>query len=190
MEELEKQKPNNGNLLLWPKLRNPSQNVMPSWSQPLNGKIRNCTKLSFQNLPSCPVFPAVQCSGGQVYQECGRTCGGSCAEGWSCDDGDSGTGFRTCVPGCQCPPGLLQDHQGQCVPITMCPCLQGDKMYQPGTVIQNNCNTWYVVTINLWLGFHNVFFKFGISNQFFLHIFFCVLVSKSGFTLYKQTIIE
>lgn len=57
-------------------------------------------------------------------------------------------GLRMCVPGCQCPPGLVQDHQGQCVPITMCPCVQGDKTYQAGAVIQNNCNTWYVVGKN------------------------------------------
>lgn len=109
--------------------------------------ITNGTKIfcSFQNLSSCIVFSAVQCSGGQVYQECGRSCGGSCSEAWTCDDdADGGMGLRTCVPGCQCPPGLVQDQQGQCVPITMCPCVQGDKTHQPGAVIQNNCNTWYV----------------------------------------------
>lgn len=92
------------------------------------------------------VSPAVQCSGGQVYQECGRACGDSCLDGLNCDDAIDGTGLRTCVPGCQCPPGLMQDHRGQCVPISMCPCTQGGKTYQPGTVIQNNCNTWYVVS--------------------------------------------
>uniref|UniRef100_UPI0009B47557 SCO-spondin n=2 Tax=Monopterus albus TaxID=43700 RepID=UPI0009B47557 len=84
-------------------------------------------------------FCSVQCSGGQVYQECGHACGVSCSDlrqGWSCSDGGG-----ACVPGCQCPPGLVQDHQSQCVPITMCPCVQGDKTYQPGAVIQNNCNT-------------------------------------------------
>ncbi len=123
--------------------------------------ISNCSNLFciFQNLYSCAVFPAVQCSGGQVYQECGRACGGSCAESRSCDDGDGEMGFRTCVPGCQCPPGLLQDHQGQCVPISMCPCLQGDKTHQPGTVIQNSCNTWYVVRNSLWFGFQKFSFK-------------------------------
>lgn len=81
-----------------------------------------------------------------MYQECGRACGSSCSQGWNCDDGGGEMGLQTCVPGCQCPPGLVQDHQDQCVPITMCPCVQGDKTYQPGAVIQNNCNTWCVET--------------------------------------------
>lgn len=108
-----------------------------------------------------PVFPAVQCSGGQVYQECGRVCGNSCSESWSCDNG--GIGLRMCVPGCQCPPGLVQDHQGQCVPITMCPCVQRDKMYLPGSVTQNNCNTWYVAARNCSWDFTHLF-KSGISK--------------------------
>ncbi|XP_039903034.1 SCO-spondin-like, partial [Simochromis diagramma] len=90
-------------------------------------------------------FCTMQCSGGQVYQECGRTCGNSCSDlrhGWSCDDSRSQS---LCVPGCQCPPGLVQDQQGQCVPISLCPCMQGAVMYSPGAVVQNNCNTWYVV---------------------------------------------
>ncbi|CAK6975811.1 SCO-spondin isoform X5 [Scomber scombrus] len=91
-------------------------------------------------------FCSVKCSGGQVYQECGHACRGACSDlrhGWSCDDGGvgGGTGFRMCVPGCQCPSGLVQDDQGQCVPIAMCPCVQGDKTYSPGAVVQNNCNT-------------------------------------------------
>ncbi|KAF3703311.1 SCO-spondin Precursor [Channa argus] len=92
----------------------------------------------WRNQTFCPV----QCSGGQVYQECGRACGTSCSDlrlAWSCDN-NGGVGLRMCVPGCQCPPGLVQDHQSQCVPIPMCPCMQGEKMYQTGAVIQNNCN--------------------------------------------------
>ncbi|KAK2858572.1 hypothetical protein Q5P01_003192 [Channa striata] len=95
--------------------------------------------VNWRNQTFCPV----QCSGGQVYQECGRACGSSCSDlrqAWGCDD-NGGIGLRMCVPGCQCPPGLVRDHQSQCVPITMCPCVQGDKMYQPGAVTQNNCNT-------------------------------------------------
>ncbi|TKS88049.1 SCO-spondin Precursor [Collichthys lucidus] len=103
---------------------------------------RHCAQegviVHWRNQTFCPV----QCSGGQVYQECGRACGGSCSEARTCDDdADGGMGLRTCVPGCQCPPGLVQDQQGQCVPIAMCPCVQGDKTHQPGAVIQNNCNT-------------------------------------------------
>uniref|UniRef100_A0A3B4XYZ2 SCO-spondin n=1 Tax=Seriola lalandi dorsalis TaxID=1841481 RepID=A0A3B4XYZ2_SERLL len=109
----------------------------------LTAYARHCAQegvaVQWRNHTFCPP----QCSGGQVYQECGRACGGSCSDlwqGWSCDDG-GGMGLRMCVPGCQCQPGLVQDHQSQCVPITMCPCVQEDKIYQPGAVIQNNCNT-------------------------------------------------
>ncbi|KAJ0022725.1 hypothetical protein NQD34_014859, partial [Periophthalmus magnuspinnatus] len=96
-------------------------------------------QVHWRNHTFCPV----QCSGGQVYQECGRACGSSCSDlhrDWSCTADNTGLSTRLCVPGCQCPPGLLQDHQGQCVPPTMCPCVQGDKTYPPGARIHNNCN--------------------------------------------------
>nr|XP_043901345.1 SCO-spondin [Solea senegalensis] len=109
----------------------------------LTAYARHCVQegvaVQWRNHTFCPV----RCSGSQVYQECGRVCGSSCSDlqqGWSCDDG-SGVGLQMCVPGCQCPPGLVQDHQSQCVPVTMCPCVHEGNMYQPRAVIQNNCNT-------------------------------------------------
>uniref|UniRef100_A0A8B9LLU8 SCO-spondin n=1 Tax=Astyanax mexicanus TaxID=7994 RepID=A0A8B9LLU8_ASTMX len=93
--------------------------------------------VSWRNHTFCPV----QCSGGQVYQECGRACGGSCADlqqSWVCEEN---AGSRTCVPGCQCPEGLMQDDQGQCVPVDMCPCVHGGAVHQPGSSVQINCNT-------------------------------------------------
>ncbi|KAI7792293.1 SCO-spondin [Triplophysa rosa] len=92
-------------------------------------------------------FCSVQCSGGQVYQECGRPCGASCSDlwrGWSCEEG-----IRSCVPGCQCPEGLAQDGEGQCVPVNMCPCMQGDKLHPAGSTIQKNCNS-CVCTRGMW----------------------------------------
>ncbi|XP_070960618.1 SCO-spondin [Oncorhynchus clarkii lewisi] len=100
---------------------------------------RHCAQegvpVSWRNHTFCPV----QCSGGQVYQECGRPCGGSCTDlrqGWSCEQSN-----QSCVPGCQCPAGLAQDDKGQCVPVSMCPCMRGNKLYQPGSTVHNNCNT-------------------------------------------------
>ncbi|XP_061570036.1 SCO-spondin [Cololabis saira] len=93
--------------------------------------------VQWRNQTFCPV----QCSGGQVFQECGRACGGSCSDlqkTWSCMDAGSDS---ICVPGCQCPAELVQDHRGQCVPSALCPCVQGDQMYSPGASLQNNCNT-------------------------------------------------
>ncbi|XP_014875306.1 SCO-spondin [Poecilia latipinna] len=105
---------------------------------------RHCAQegvtVQWRNQTLCPV----QCTGGQVYQECGHTCGGSCSDrrqGWSCDEFGSESGRGVCVPGCQCPAGLVQDQQGQCVPLSLCPCMEGDKLYPAGTVVQKGCNT-------------------------------------------------
>ncbi|XP_062336365.1 SCO-spondin [Osmerus eperlanus] len=106
----------------------------------LTAYARHCAQegapVAWRNHTFCPL----QCTGGQVYQECGRACGTSCADlqrGRRC----VGTP-RSCVPGCQCPPGLAQDQQGQCVPVGMCPCRHGDTLYQTGSVLQKGCNTW------------------------------------------------
>ncbi|XP_016091061.1 LOW QUALITY PROTEIN: SCO-spondin [Sinocyclocheilus grahami] len=101
---------------------------------------RHCAQegapLSWRNRTFC----SVQCSGGQVYQECGRLCGTSCADlwdGWSCEEQE---GSRVCVPGCQCPDGLAQDDQGQCVPVDVCPCRHADALHPAGSTVQKNCN--------------------------------------------------
>lgn len=52
-------------------------------------------------------------------------------------------GAQSCVPGCQCPAGLAQDDQGQCVPVSMCPCVHAGVVHRPGSSVQINCNTWY-----------------------------------------------
>ncbi|NXV95621.1 SSPO protein, partial [Calonectris borealis] len=56
------------------------------------------------------------CSGGQLYLDCGRPCGRTCADlrldgAGSCPDLDG-----LCVPGCSCPAGLVLAEGGQCVP--------------------------------------------------------------------------
>ncbi|GAA6107134.1 SCO-spondin isoform X2 [Tachysurus ichikawai] len=94
-------------------------------------------QVSWRNHTFCPM----QCSGGQVYQECGQPCGGSCTDlqqNWSCQ---MDSGAQSCVPGCQCPAGLAQDEQGQCVPVSMCPCVHAGVVHQPGSSVQINCNT-------------------------------------------------
>ncbi|NXK24664.1 SSPO protein, partial [Arenaria interpres] len=58
----------------------------------------------------------VPCGGGQLYQECVPPCGRTCADlrldgASSCPDLDG-----LCVPGCNCPLGLVLDDGGQCVP--------------------------------------------------------------------------
>ncbi|XP_015209797.2 SCO-spondin [Lepisosteus oculatus] len=104
----------------------------------LTAYARHCAQegapVNWRNQTYCPM----QCSGGQVYQECGRPCQGSCADlrlSQGCPAEES------CVPGCNCSPGLAEDEAGQCVPTTMCPCVEGDLVYQPGSTIQKRCNT-------------------------------------------------
>ncbi|NWJ06236.1 SSPO protein, partial [Crypturellus undulatus] len=46
-----------------------------------------------------------------------------------------------CVPGCNCPPGLVLDDAGQCIPPAACPCRHGTSTYEPGSTIRRSCNT-------------------------------------------------
>ncbi|XP_074753624.1 SCO-spondin-like [Athene noctua] len=94
------------------------------------------TELSWRNRSFCDV----PCAGGQLYQECGRACGQTCAElhldgAVSCPDLAG-----LCIPGCQCPPGLVLAEDGQCVPPSACPCRRGTRLYPPGSQILRGCN--------------------------------------------------
>ncbi|MGH0153390.1 UNVERIFIED_CONTAM: hypothetical protein FKN15_041923 [Acipenser sinensis] len=91
-------------------------------------------------------FCSVQCSGGQAFSECSRPCESSCADVRQLSGCEA---VEDCVSGCNCPEGLAQDSSGQCVPVSMCPCVQGGTIYQPGSTIQNNCNTCVCVN-GLW----------------------------------------
>lgn len=58
-----------------------------------------------------PLYPALQCEGGQVYEACGPTCPPTCHDhdpepGWHCQ-------AVACVEGCFCPEGTLL--HGGCV---------------------------------------------------------------------------
>ncbi|NXV53859.1 SSPO protein, partial [Uria aalge] len=63
-----------------------------------------------------PVPAEVRCGGGQLHQECAPPCGRTCADlrlpaAASCPELAD-----LCVPGCNCPPGLVLGEGGQCVP--------------------------------------------------------------------------
>ncbi|XP_077160383.1 SCO-spondin-like isoform X2 [Paroedura picta] len=93
--------------------------------------------VSWRNQSFCPV----QCSGGQVYQECAAPCGLTCADLrmealGTCQDLDT-----LCVAGCNCPAGLVLDDDGQCVQPEMCLCVDGEESLPPGSKIQKSCNT-------------------------------------------------
>ncbi|ETE56352.1 hypothetical protein L345_17937, partial [Ophiophagus hannah] len=91
---------------------------------------------------SLSLSTAVQCSGGQVYRECTTPCRRTCADlpvekNGACEDLQP-----ACVAGCNCPEGLVLDHEGQCIQMAMCPCLHQEKAHPPGSKIQRSCNSW------------------------------------------------
>ncbi|XP_055509564.1 mucin-19-like [Leucoraja erinacea] len=46
----------------------------------------------------------------------------------------------SCVPGCACPHGLVEDDSGKCIAPGNCSCLYGGKLYTNGRKIQRDCN--------------------------------------------------
>ncbi|KAM6142205.1 LOW QUALITY PROTEIN: SCO-spondin-like [Phoenicopterus ruber ruber] len=98
---------------------------------------REGTALGWRNRSLCDA----PCGEGQLYLECGRACGRTCAElrpggAGSCPDPDG-----LCVPGCDCPPGLVLAESGRCVPPAACPCRRGADLYPPGSRTRRGCNT-------------------------------------------------
>ncbi|XP_055937840.1 hemocytin-like [Argiope bruennichi] len=59
-----------------------------------------------------------QCTGGQIYKECGDPCTSTCAAVASELECDS-----QCVQGCICPDGTALNSEGICVAVDQCPCL-------------------------------------------------------------------
>ncbi|XP_055489392.1 LOW QUALITY PROTEIN: SCO-spondin [Leucoraja erinacea] len=99
---------------------------------------RSCAQEGGQVTWRSATFCPVHCTGGAVYSDCGPACGDSCWHqrmGLSCD------GAAVCVPGCSCPPGLLRDDGGQCVPPSLCPCPLHGTLHPPGSTETRGCNT-------------------------------------------------
>ncbi|XP_055461492.1 SCO-spondin [Psammomys obesus] len=93
----------------------------------LSAYARRCAQegvlLQWRNETLCPVL----CPGGQEYQECAPVCGHRCGDPEDCKE------LGICVAGCNCPPGLLWDHEGQCVPPGLCHCQLGGHHHAFGT---------------------------------------------------------
>ncbi|XP_077861966.1 mucin-2-like [Saccoglossus kowalevskii] len=76
----------------------------------------------------------IECEREKVYQECGSACQTSCAAlGYDCQ--------QECIPGCSCPPGMVEDYHGNCVLIEECPCKYNNKMYASGELTHQDCKT-------------------------------------------------
>ncbi|XP_069932953.1 SCO-spondin [Oryctolagus cuniculus] len=94
----------------------------------------------WRNETLCPVL----CPGGQEYQECAPVCGLHCGQPEDCGE------LGGCVAGCNCPPGLLWDPEGQCVPPSLCSCQLGARRYAPGSAITKDCNHCVCQDRGLW----------------------------------------
>ncbi|XP_075047076.1 otogelin-like protein [Mixophyes fleayi] len=83
----------------------------------------------------------VQCSENEVNADClvgyGKTCEPSCQNLQVLDQNCA----LDCQPGCVCKFGLLRSNNGSCIPISECPCLHGDDVYNPGETLAQDCNT-------------------------------------------------
>ena len=93
-----------------------------------------------------------------LYSECTSSCPRTCSNIYSISSTSSCENDR-CYPGCQCPSGTLLTavHDDQviygppttsflvCVPVDECPCRYQGREYPPGSVVEVNCNTWYVL---------------------------------------------
>ncbi|XP_077419351.1 mucin-5AC-like isoform X2 [Vanacampus margaritifer] len=96
---------------------------------------------------SCPGVantPADECAAPKVYLDCsaappgstGTECESSCATlDMACIGGGG------CVSGCACPEGLVSDGLGGCIHASQCPCVHNGHAYQPGQVVQVDCNS-------------------------------------------------
>ncbi|XP_035218784.1 SCO-spondin-like, partial [Stegodyphus dumicola] len=69
------------------------------------------------------------CTGGQVYKECGNPCTSSCMAIASSENCKS-----QCVQGCICPDGMTMSSEGFCIAIDQCPCVFDNKEYSPASV--------------------------------------------------------
>ncbi|XP_066302813.1 mucin-6-like [Branchiostoma lanceolatum] len=80
---------------------------------------------------TCPM----ECSSGQVWQECGPTCSQTCRQ---ISDQEKCT--EECAEGCNCPKGESWDEEnGQCVPVEECPCYYRGNVYKAGETRRNKC---------------------------------------------------
>lgn len=61
----------------------------------------------------------LNCPPGQTFQICGNPCARTCKDvSFSAEDCD----HKECVEGCNCPLGETLNLNGQCIPVSQCPC--------------------------------------------------------------------
>ncbi|XP_053369527.1 mucin-5B-like [Clarias gariepinus] len=97
-----------------------------------------------QGILSCMgVLYVQECVPPMKYFNCSNSAPGStgseCQK--SCQTLDMACISTGCVSGCVCPPGLVSDGQGGCIPEQNCPCVHNGVNYQPGETVIDGCNT-------------------------------------------------
>ncbi|XP_039109837.1 SCO-spondin-like [Hyaena hyaena] len=105
---------------------------------------RRCAQEGVPSLWRTQTLCPVLCPGGQEYQECAPACGQNCGEPEDCGE------MGSCVAGCNCPPGLLWDPEGECVPPKLCSCQLGTQRYAPGSATMKDCNHCVCQERGLW----------------------------------------
>ncbi|XP_045352374.1 SCO-spondin-like [Leopardus geoffroyi] len=105
---------------------------------------RRCAREGVPSLWRTQTLCPVLCPGGQEYQECAPACGQNCGEPEDCGE------LGSCVAGCNCPPGLLWDPEGECVPPNLCSCQLGTQRYAPGSATMRDCNHCVCQERGLW----------------------------------------
>ena len=69
----------------------------------------------------------VFCPPSLTYQECGNLCYSTCRDISMPNSCES-----SCIAGCNCPNGTVENDWGICVPINECPCYYQGNSYPPG----------------------------------------------------------
>ncbi|XP_072127458.1 mucin-5AC-like [Mobula birostris] len=84
-----------------------------------------------------------ECVAPMIYFDCNNASAGStgteCQK--SCQILDMECYTMDCVSGCVCPQGLISDGNGGCIPISECPCTHNGHSYEPGEIIEVDCNS-------------------------------------------------
>jgi hypothetical protein len=96
-------------------------------------------QFKFSSKTFLPIFLGQQCDIlSQVFTECGSSCVQTCRDlsrVTECND--------ECIPGCQCPQGLVLSDENECIPVARCPCEFEGKTLEPGESVEvGNCKTW------------------------------------------------
>lgn len=81
----------------------------------------------------------IQCPAGQEYKVCARPCEHTCRDIALNNDPLCDT---KCVEGCNCPDGQTLSDDGQCVPVSTCPCIFDGRSYPAGFSILKGMEIW------------------------------------------------